>query len=237
LGATAGSAGRPEEATITSQPPLPPLPTALTWDFVEAFRPEDQVLADARARAARSGGLPVSPATGAALGVLAGLVGATSVAEIGTGAGVSGLWLLRGMAPEGVLTSIDNDGEQHRAARETFAAAGVSHQRVRLITGRALDVVSRLADAGYDLVVVDADPLELDAYIDEAQRLLRTGGALVVVHALAADSVADPSQRDQVTVAMRAAVARIGSDPMWSPAMLPVGDGLLVAVRLADDVG
>lgn len=219
--------------TIATQP----LPSAASWEYVEAYSPEDQVLADARARAAASGSVPVSPATGAALALMAGLVNASSVAEIGTGAGVSGVWLLRGMRPDGVLTTVDDDGEAHRLARETFSASGYAPQRVRLITGRALDVVSRLTDGGYDMVVIDADPLELDSCVDEAKRLLRTGGALAVVHALGADAVADPAQRDAVTMAIRSTVARVATDPAWAAAMVPVGDGLLVALRRADEPG
>lgn len=193
------------------------------------------MLVDARSRASSSGAVPVSAATGAALALVAGLVDASSVAEIGTGAGVSGVWLLRGMRPDGVLTSVDDDGEQHRVAREAFVASGVAPQRVRLITGRALDVLPRLADGGYDMVVVDGDPLELDSYIDEAKRLLRPGGALAMLHALGADAVADPSQRDAVTVSLRNAVTKIGEDPEWGSVLLPLGDGLVVAIRRVDE--
>jgi len=223
-----------QEAVIASQI-SPNQPSAASWEFVEAFNSEDQVLIDARARAAVSGAVPVSTATGAALSLVAGLVNASSVAEIGTGAGVSGVWLLRGMRPDGVLTTVDDDGEQHRAARETFTASGVAPQRVRLITGRALDVITRLTDGGYDMVVIDADPLEPDACIEEAKRLLRVGGALAVVHALGADGVADTSQRDAVSVAIRGAVSHVATDASWAPVVLPIGDGLLVAVRRADE--
>ena len=227
--------GTTQEATITSQPHHSAPPTAATWDFVEAYPSEDHVLADARGRASGSGSQPVSPATGAALALIAGLVNASSVAEVGTGTGVSGVWLLRGMRPDGVLTTVDDDGEQHRSARLTFAAAGIPSQRVRLITGRALDVISRLSDGGYDMVVLDADPLELETEIDEAKRLLRVGGALAIPHALGADAVADPAQRDAVTVAVRTAVSKLASDPAWSAVLLPVGDGLAVAMRAADE--
>ena len=226
--------GTIEEAIIASQAPHAAYPSAASWDFVEAYLDEDQVLTAARQRAVKSGAVPVSPATGATLALIAGLVDATSVAELGTGAGVSGVWLLRGMNPEGVLTTVDDDGEQHRAAREAFTASGVAPQRVRLITGRALDVVTRLTDGGYDMVVIDADPLELDAYIEESRRLLRPGGAVAIVHALGADGVADPAQRDAVTLALRAAVTRMGWDPGWAPVLLPVGDGVLAAVRRPD---
>ena len=80
--------------------------------------------------------------------------------EIGTGTGVSGLWLLRGMRPDGVLTTIDVEAEHQRVARRVFAAAGLAPSRTRIITGRALDVLPRLADGVYDLVFVDHDRLE-----------------------------------------------------------------------------
>ena len=73
---------------------------------------------------------------GAALQLLAAATGAKAVMEIGTGAGASGLWLLGGMPPDGILTTIDVETEHQRAARDAFAAAGFAHQRTRVIAGR-----------------------------------------------------------------------------------------------------
>ena len=104
--------------------------------------------------------MPIGAGGGAALQFLAAAIGAKAVVEIGTGAGVGALRLLRGMRPDGVLTTIDVEPEHHRAAREAFTEAGIASNRVRLISGRALDVLPRLTDAAYDLVFCDADKQE-----------------------------------------------------------------------------
>lgn len=193
--------------------------------------PEGDVLLRARDRAGQLGCTPVLPGTGAALSVLAASLGARAVVEIGTGAGVSGVYLLRGMGDDGVLTSIDIEVENQRAAKEAFAEEGVRSTRTRLIAGVALDVLPRLADGAYDLVLVDADKENLAAYVEQALRLLRTGGLLAVDNALWHDRVADPARRDEVTTIIRDVVRSVRDDERVLPALLPSGDGLLVAVR------
>ena len=74
--------------------------------------------------------------------------------------GVSGLWLLSGMAEDGVLTTIDNEPEYQRLAKQAFSEAGIGPSRTRLISGRAQEVLTRLADDSYDLVFIDADPID-----------------------------------------------------------------------------
>lgn len=96
-----------------------------SWVYAEEFVPEDDRLLDARASGERLGATPVGASTGAALRVLAATLSATSVVEIGTGAGVSGLWLLRGMPADGVLTTIDTSAEHQRSAKASFAAEGI----------------------------------------------------------------------------------------------------------------
>lgn len=150
---------------------------------------------------------------------------------MGTGTGVSGLWLLAGMNSEGVLTTIDSEMEHQRAAKEAFAAAGVKSTRTRTISGRALEVLPRLADSAYDLVVIDCDPDRASDYCDQGLRMLRPGGALVVVNALWHDRVADPARRDEATVAMRELGKQLRADEDLLTSLLPVGDGLLAAVR------
>jgi predicted O-methyltransferase YrrM len=152
------------------------------------------------------------------------------VVEIGTGTGVSGVCLLRGMPAEGVLTTIDVEVENQRAAREAFAEAGIRSNRTRVIPGRALEVLPRLTDSAYDLVFLDADKIEYGPYLDQALRLLRPGGLLAVDNALWHDRVADPAQRDATTTAVRELGKRVRDDDRLIPAMLPCGDGLLLAV-------
>jgi predicted O-methyltransferase YrrM len=161
---------------------------------------------------------------------LAALLDAKSVVEVGTGAGVSGYALLRGMRPDGVLTTVDVEAENQRVARATFTAGGISPARTRLITGRALEVLPRLTDGAYDIVFVDGDKAEYSAYLEQAVRLLRVGGAVVFDNALWHDKVADPAQRDNQTIELRALVNALREDERFIATLLPVGDGLLAAV-------
>lgn len=192
---------------------------------------EDEVLAAGRARAEEVGVRAIGPGAGAALRFLASVLDARAVVEIGTGAGVSGTWLLRGMRPDGVLTTVDVETEHQRLARKTFTEAGVATQRARTIAGPALEVLPRLTDGHYDLVFFDGDSREYAAYLTEALRLLRPGGVLAFAHALGADKVADPSQRDEETVAIRELGRQVLATEGLVPLLLPVGDGLLVAKK------
>jgi len=135
------------------------------------------------------------------------------------------------MAADGVLTTIDSEAEHHRAAKVAFAEDGVRATRTRTITGRAMEVLPRLTDGAYDLVLIDADPLELAAQVEQAIRLLRAGGLLLVAHALNDDRVPDPARRDEVTTALREVGRSIRDDERLVPAMVGTGDGLLIAAR------
>jgi predicted O-methyltransferase YrrM len=192
---------------------------------------EDAVLATARAHAGEVGLTPVSPAAGAALRFIAAAGNAKAVVEVGTGTGVSGAWLLRGMRPDGVLTTIDIENEHQRVARVIFAEAGFAPSRTRIITGRALDVLPRLADGVYDLIFVDHDATEYASAVTAAARLLRPGGVLVLGAALAGGRVADPAARDPETVALREVLKGMRDSDEWIPALLPTGDGLLCTVK------
>jgi len=203
---------------------------AASLDYVEAFLAEDAPLVAARARAGELGCTPIGPGGGAALRFLATAVDARAVVEVGTGTGVSGLWLLRGMNPHGVLTTVDVEPEHQRAARQTFADAGIPSGRARLINGAGLEVLPRLTDGGYDLVFCDAAKSEYADYLAEALRLLRPGGVVAFDNALWHDRVADPSARDPDTVAIRDVGRAVRDDDRLVPALLPVGDGLLAAV-------
>jgi predicted O-methyltransferase YrrM len=225
---TRSTIARQEEAVISSANRQ-----QVSWAYSEAFVEEDEVLSAARARAEEVGVAPISSGGGAALRLLAAAIQARHVVEIGTGTGVSGIWLLRGMRPDGVLTSVDVETEHQRLARDTFAEGGIPTNRARLITGRALEVLPRLADRGYDLVFCDGDKSEYGDYLREALRLLRTGGIVAFDNALWHDRVADPAQRDPETVAIRELVKAVREDEALVSALLPVGDGLLCAVKRA----
>ncbi len=204
---------------------------AASWIYAEEYVAEDEVLAAARSRAAAVGVSPIGSGGGAALGFLASVIDARAVVEVGTGTGVSGLWLLRGMRSDGVLTTVDIEAENQRLAKQAFTEAGIAPQRVRTISGNALDVLTRLTDGHYDIVFVDADKQEYGDYLTEALRLLRPGGVVAFDNALWHGQVADPAQRDADTTAIRELGRTIAAHDELVPVLLPVGDGLLLAKK------
>lgn len=209
------------------------VPSRQSWAHVDAWSEESDTIREARARGEELGCPAVARPTAALLRLLAATVQAQNVVEIGTGAGVASAALLSGMTPGGVLTSIDVEAEHQRFARETLSTLGYEHTRARLIAGRALDVLPRLSDAAYDLVFVDGDATDYPAIVTQAKRMLRVGGLLVLDHALWGDRLADPADRDAETMALRDAVGMVAVDADWVPALLTVGDGVLVGVLTA----
>jgi predicted O-methyltransferase YrrM len=216
----------PDERTTTAASR-----SGTAYGHVDGYLVEDEVLVAARARAGELGCGSVSNAAGAALRFLAATLQARAVVEVGTGAGVSGLCLLAGMAPDGVFTSIDIEPEHQRAARRAFTEAGTSAGRMRLIMGQALDVLPRLTDGGYDLVFFDAAKIEYPKYYAHGVRLLRPGGVIVFTDVLGSGRVADAGRRDAETMALREVAKAVRENDQLVPALLPAGDGLLVATK------
>ena len=209
-----------------------------TWAYSENFVAEDDVLADCPCPRGR---LPGGPRSGRRRRCAAipgrGHRDARDVVEIGTGCGVSGTWLLRGMRRDGVLTSVDVEAEHQRFARQTFTAGRLRDPADPPDHRSALDVLSRLTDGHYDLVFCDGDKSEYAEYLPMAARLLRLGGVVAIDNALWHDKVADPSVRDAETTAIREVGRRSLEAEDWAGVMLPVGDGLLCARRLSTPAG
>ncbi|QNG18076.1 O-methyltransferase [Rhodococcus triatomae] len=193
---------------------------------------EDEAIGAAREKALDLGASPVSPAVGALLAMFARMSDARTVVEIGTGAGVSSLWLLRGMREDGVLTTIDSEPEHQRAAKQSFRHAEVAPARTRLINGWAQDVLPRLAEESYDLVFVDSSPVDHPEYVREGVRLLRPGGTIVLHNALNGGLAADTSQRDAASLAVREAAKALSDDTELIRVFVPLGEGLLCAAKL-----
>ena len=198
-------------------------------DWIAAWQPEDPAVQSARQRATEVGVSAVDVPTGGVLRLLAAATGAKAVVELGTGAGVSSLCLLRGMRSDGILTTVDSEPEHQRMAKASLQEAAVPSGRARLIGGRALDVLPRLSDAAYDLVFCDANRSENLDYLDAALRLLRPGGTVVFAGALAGGKVAESSARDQDVLALRELAKVVRDEPRLASAAIPVGQGLLAA--------
>lgn len=201
--------------------------------FAQEAVVEPDHIARARAHALEIGAAPISPAVGAQTAVIAAVGAATSIVEIGTGAGVSGLWLLRG-APRAVLTTIDKEPEHLGVARQSFHDAKIPAARTRFITGHAQDVLPRMNEASYDIVFVDADPEHVLEDVEHGLRLVRPGGTVLIPRVLAGGRVADPVQRDPVTTAYRSLIQETQNSPAVLGALSIVGEGLLQLTTVAE---
>ncbi|MFT3799521.1 O-methyltransferase [Microbacterium sp.] len=194
--------------------------------YVDEVTAEPEAIERARAHALELGADPISAAIGAQIAIVSAATDALNIVEIGTGAGVSGLWLLHG-SPRATLTTIDVEPEHLAAARSAFADAKIPPARARFITGRAADVLPRMNEASYDIVLVDADPEGVIEYVEHGLRLVRPGGTVLVPRVLGGGAVADPVRRDPQTSAYRSLIQETQSSPAVLGALSIVGEGLL----------
>ncbi|HHW50290.1 MAG TPA: methyltransferase [Pseudoclavibacter sp.] len=202
-----------------------------SWKFVEDYTIEPETIRSARRRAAELGVNSITPATGALLAALAAASQADTIVEIGTGAGVSTLWLFQG-APHAVVTSIDPEITYQDAARTSLDEAGIPSRQVRFIGRRALDVIGKLADNSYGLVVIDADAENLDEYLQHSIRLSDARrGMIVILGVLHHDRTANPAARDTATQAYRGVLSEAAQAEHFHAALLDVGDGVLLLTR------
>lgn len=201
-----------------------------SWKHAEEYHREPDSIQAARRRANELGVEAITPATGAQLSLLTVALGAKNIVEVGTGAGVSGLWLLAG-SKLSVLTTIDSEPEFQNAARESFKAANISASRTRVISGKATEVISNMAESAYDLVFLDIDPIELDGLVGKAMALLRPGGIMAIAHALWRDRVPNPALRDDETSNLRAIMRSYLEMDDYVVSLSTVGDGLLLIAK------
>jgi predicted O-methyltransferase YrrM len=198
-----------------------------SWKYAEDFTTEPQHIRNARRHADELGVESVTPATGAQLSLLAGLTSASHIVEVGTGAGVSGLWLLAA-SDNSVLTTIDSEPEFQNVARKMFVESGIAPSRLRVITGKAEGVMGNMAEGAYDLVFIDIDPVDAEPILATALSLLRPNGALVLAHALWRDRVPNPTLRDEETNAVRAVLRNFEESDDFDATLSLIGDGLLI---------
>lgn len=201
--------------------------------FSDNYLSEDPFQSAARERGVELGITDTSPGSGAFLKYVAALISAQSVVEIGTGSGVGTLWLLKGLINSGVITTIDPEVQHTQIAKQVLNDADIAPNKYRLITSEYLEVMRKLADRAYDLVVFRGNPEDIFDVIDEAHRILRTGGILAIDHFFGGGKVPDPAQRDPKTVALRDAGKFLKSQSeIWSISLNPIGDAVLLATKL-----
>jgi len=186
---------------------------------------------NARARARDLGCPTIEPGAAALIRVIAGATKAAAAVEIGTSAGVAILHLLAAMPPGAIVTSVDIEAEHQIAARAVLTEAGIPLSQVRLINSRPAEVLGRLADGAYDLVLLPGTRRDYLDLLPDALRLLRPGGVLLIDAALAGGKVPDPARRDPVTTAVRQIGRELRQNEDLIIALTCAGDGLLVAVK------
>lgn len=205
----------------------------LSWKFAEDFVVERPDIALARVHSLELGVEAVTPSIGSQLALIAAASNADNIIEIGTGIGVSGLWLMSG-APEATLTTIDSELDYQQVARKGFLDAGIPANRARLIGGRTEEVLPRMNESSYDLVFIDADPKDVIENVEHGLRLVRRGGTVLVAHALWRGRVADPAQRDDTVANFRLLLREIAASDAVLSSLSTAGDGLLQLVKVSD---
>lgn len=201
----------------------------------DLFAAEDAVLEAVRVETAEQG-LPliqIDPAEGRLLQVLLTAIGARRVAEIGTLAGYSAIWMARALPPGGRLISLERDEERADVARQSLARAGLEGvAEVRVMRApEGLDLLS--AEGPFDAVFIDANKAGYPAYLDWAIENVRSGGLILAHNALYHDRVLDPALAHEAHVAgVLRFNRRLASDERLSGTIIPIGDGIAIAVRL-----
>ncbi len=176
--------------------------------------------------------MQISPEQGQFMALLAELVGARRVLEVGTFTGYSALVVALALPADGRIITCDVDEEMTAIARRYWAEGGVA-DKIDLRLGPAVDTLDALLSDGgadtFDFAFVDADKENYDAYYERALALLRQGGLMVIDNVLWSGAVADPNQKDADTNAIRALNAKLHGDQRVSLSLLPVSDGITLA--------
>ena len=201
----------------------------------ETFAGEDPILKQVR-RAIPERGMPaiqVEPEEGRFLQFLARASGGSLALEIGALGGYSGIWIARGLRPDGRLISLELEPDRAEVAREHFAAAGLG-ERAEVRVGDALTLLPVLAAlAPFDFVFIDAEKNRYQAYFDWAVENIKIGGIIAAHNALRGGRVYDAEADDANTQNMRAFNAYVAREARLISTIYPAGDGTLVAVRAA----
>jgi caffeoyl-CoA O-methyltransferase len=193
---------------------------------------EDEVLERARERAAAEDMPPVPAEVGAFLSLAARWSGARDALEFGSGGGISGVWIARGLRPGAKLTTIEVDPVHRELAQQSYREAGVD-DRIESLLGRAGDVLPTFPYRSFDFIFMDLPKSEYPIYLEEALRLARPGGVILADNVLFFGRVSDPNFTNPEIEAIRVFNRRIVDDPRLHSMILPIGDG--VAVGLVKD--
>ncbi len=171
----------------------------------------------------------INPTRGRFLELLARLKAPDRVLEIGSGAGYSALWFMKGMGQKGTLDAIEVDDQVIEALKVVIVKAGLEG-RINIHRGPALEVLRKM-NGPYDLVFIDADKDEYPAYLDEALKLTQPGSTIVADNMLWGGATVRGDKRRKMVRGIMEYTRRIFADPRISSIIIPLGDGLAVSYR------
>src|SRR5665213_322564 len=194
---------------------------------------ESLALAHCRAETQKMpmGMMQIGPDQGAFMGLIAKLIGAKRYLEIGTFTGYSALAVALALPADGKLVCLDVSKEFTDLACGYWKEAGVE-SKIDLYLGPALETLDTMIaakEASFDFAFIDADKTNYDGYYERALKLLRPGGLIALDNMLWSGAVADPSNNDKDTVALRALNAKIHADTRVDMALATIGDGVMLA--------
>lgn len=209
------------------------------FDYIAArTHPEDPFLSEVKA-AAEEAGIPaiwIAPEQGAFMELLLSAVGAEVVVEVGTLAGYSAICMARGLGAGGRVITMEVSSKHAAFAEEWIARSDVAG-RVDVWQGRGVDLLPKIADSSADVVFLDADKQSYSLYLEEARRILKPGGLLLVDNAFAFGHLLDEDCEDPSVLALREFNDALAADVDFDGVMVPLGDGLWVARRCAGEGG
>ncbi len=174
----------------------------------------------------------VGAAEGSFLHILAKTIGARRILELGTAIGYSGTWWARALPPDGELITVEFDPETAKLADANLTKTGV-RDRVTILVGPAEEIIEDI-QGPFDLIFVDINKEGYPKVLEACIRRLRVGGLLVTDNVLWHGAVADPKDRSKDTAAIRTYNERLAKDPRMLASILPLRDGVSVAVKLRE---
>lgn len=200
----------------------------------DLFVSEDDILEQIREDIPKKGlpAINIRPEEGQFLQFLVRAIGAKKAVEVGTLGGYSGVWLARGLTPDGKLITLEKEPQHAAIAQENFNAARVQ-DCVEIRVGNAHEILYDLiAEGPFDFVFVDADKSGYPAYLEWASENLKVGGVIAAHNAFRGGDVIDPLVHNSTTQFIRVFNRKIAQDNRFISTIFPAGDGTTIGVKV-----
>lgn len=178
--------------------------------------------------------MQISPEQGQFMALLVQLLGATKTLEVGVFTGYSSLCVALALPPSGKVVACDLSEEYTQIARQYWQTAGVAH-KIELRLAPALETLDQLLATGqaetFDFAFIDADKANYELYYERSLQLVRAGGLIAIDNVLWSGRVAEPQEQERSTQVIRAFNDKLHQDPRVSLSLVPIADGLTLALK------